>query len=941
MSGITDNSAGIHDKYRAIAKTELTEGKDAINLQDIVRTTETKRGLKGKIVRIFHRLSLLPTKGWIDDEKAREILGDLANTPEKRATLARISLELKDLAGEFSHLNDEELSISKWDHEKNVSESLSELKQLEKSAKKLIKLSETFSEHLKGLSQVEVSIDTTKVKADLKETTTHLKRSATKLQNLYRHEKEVEEHLKLLRRIDPFTVLENSKSRLYKAFVDYLYTTNHIDVDEDQLPILYQEFISSIADEMRQYISDKADNKVEPRGINPKEIKNITQELKQKSSTLKSILRNDQEISLDNKNLLRGLKRDLQPNDEIIEDLGRIKPLPLLNTPDTQLYKEFLDFQAQQENYELTQHNIATAYESFIQQLKSDVDNHNISPSTLKDLLVDFKGKDLSAFDQKKVKKDGKEIYVQIKEINPRFLKPINQQIEKDHLGKWRKQNAIRQFQKIDVFQFLDSEINFSLRFRFFLAKTDLSVNRENLEKAYQEFLSDPKELRHITDSDYAYASKIATSDFANKVDETELLDSLSETIRTLREVNRNRSIIHTNVTLPKEILVESKAQYLLDHIDEIKEEMIIQIPNIKVDASRSLNVQTHVGSFNNYGLPLLNEPDMIGKTEEIQIEGYSNPVLQGKFSFTYQYLDDDGILQSENRTTEGIAFYDPTERKLFSTPASMIMCDIPEVSDQGGYIGMVADGCSQGLRSRAAAKLGADTVMQNVSSGKTLREIARQQIETLLEASQAIVEKGDEVGQTTLAEAQIIDGYLMGTYVGDSKIFIIGAEGECIEPTISSRDESQDARDSGGRIGNYVTASNGKEGADLRNFSSFAVKLKPGDRVIICSDGVHDNLDPYTLGKKPSDYGLNEESWDACLEDRHRLIRDKLRAVTMGCETPEQISNALDNYVALTTAKINAAQLAGVNVKDASHTQLLGKRDHAANVVMIYHGPA
>jgi hypothetical protein len=43
----------------------------------------------------------------------------------------------------------------------------------------------------------------------------------------------------------------------------------------------------------------------------------------------------------------------------------------------------------------------------------------------------------------------------------------------------------------------------------------------------------------------------------------------------------------------------------------------------------------------------------------------------------------------------------------------------------------------------------------------------------------------------------------------------------------------------------------------DFLNDPFSVVELSEGDLVFLVSDGVHDNLDPQTLGKKPNDCGL------------------------------------------------------------------------------------
>jgi len=62
------------------------------------------------------------------------------------------------------------------------------------------------------------------------------------------------------------------------------------------------------------------------------------------------------------------------------------------------------------------------------------------------------------------------------------------------------------------------------------------------------------------------------------------------------------------------------------------------------------------------------------------------------------------------------------------------------------------------------------------------------------------------------------------------------------------------DATDPGGRLGPFV----GRSGEpDLRNLHVYFALCEPGDMIIVMSDGVHDNLDAYSLGITPHAAGI------------------------------------------------------------------------------------
>ena len=52
----------------------------------------------------------------------------------------------------------------------------------------------------------------------------------------------------------------------------------------------------------------------------------------------------------------------------------------------------------------------------------------------------------------------------------------------------------------------------------------------------------------------------------------------------------------------------------------------------------------------------------------------------------------------------------------------------------------------------------------------------------------------------------------------------------------------------------------------DLRNLNYYYCLATDGDLIIVCSDGVHDNLDPITLGKTAAELGLGDGLWQDVL---------------------------------------------------------------------------
>jgi len=116
--------------------------------------------------------------------------------------------------------------------------------------------------------------------------------------------------------------------------------------------------------------------------------------------------------------------------------------------------------------------------------------------------------------------------------------------------------------------------------------------------------------------------------------------------------------------------------------------------------------------------------------------------------------------------------------------------------------------------------------------------------------------------------------GFVYGS-VGDCKAFhYSAAEKHWQDITESNRALSRDPTDCGGRLGR-MTATNGP---DLRNFELGFFPCDAGDLIVIVSDGVHDNLDPQSLGKPPQVVGLNCNSWDEVELDEAERLKNRFR---------------------------------------------------------------
>jgi hypothetical protein len=122
---------------------------------------------------------------------------------------------------------------------------------------------------------------------------------------------------------------------------------------------------------------------------------------------------------------------------------------------------------------------------------------------------------------------------------------------------------------------------------------------------------------------------------------------------------------------------------------------------------------------------------------------------------------------------------------------------------------------------------------------------------------------------------------------------------------TRSNRQNSGSGSDCGGRLGPYTKT--GKP--DLRNFKVDYYSLQTNDLLILASDGVHDNLDPQMLGKRPRDLQLDAKSWAELppkegYEAKTCFQETKLAELINGCSrTPKDVCDTIAQYCDRVTA--------------------------------------
>jgi hypothetical protein len=248
-----------------------------------------------------------------------------------------------------------------------------------------------------------------------------------------------------------------------------------------------------------------------------------------------------------------------------------------------------------------------------------------------------------------------------------------------------------------------------------------------------------------------------------------------------------------------------------------------------------------------------------------------------------------------------------------------------------------IADGCNWGPKVLEAATRACDEfvdVMHAALLTFTETKQSKTVLTAALQAAHMKIFEGKtddhghwwDVGQTTLLGGVIVpidkgaDRWspsfeFIGISVGDCCAFVY-TNGQMQDASEGvSRKLHADARDSGGRLGPATEAPEPDilHVADLSNMSLFCVPCEEGDLVLLMTDGVHDNLDPQHLGKKPRDMpkSMNLEpvdEWSAVSRDKAEAAKSIFRIAFLekqveGAATPDELCSTLLDHCVKTTS--------------------------------------
>jgi hypothetical protein len=197
------------------------------------------------------------------------------------------------------------------------------------------------------------------------------------------------------------------------------------------------------------------------------------------------------------------------------------------------------------------------------------------------------------------------------------------------------------------------------------------------------------------------------------------------------------------------------------------------------------------------------------------------------------------------------------------------------QILEDNVILGVVADGCNWGKRPMEASNRAKSAFVEymklHLGDMTCIREIGYYLLSALSWCHYKIIEGKEDIweaGTTTLLGGimvpiklskediknegkEIFKAAFVFVSVGDCKAFHYSKKTKNIlDLTKGNRKNVYDARDSGGRLGPYV----GEGAPDLRNVTTNYVLCEEEDLILLLSDGVHDNLDPQTLGKFPKD---------------------------------------------------------------------------------------
>jgi len=170
---------------------------------------------------------------------------------------------------------------------------------------------------------------------------------------------------------------------------------------------------------------------------------------------------------------------------------------------------------------------------------------------------------------------------------------------------------------------------------------------------------------------------------------------------------------------------------------------------------------------------------------------------------------------------------------------------------------------------------------------------------------------------------------------VGDCKAMLFNhTTGKAAEITLGNRG-GLDASDPGGRLGPYVGAGD----PDLRNLHLYFIECLAGETLMLMSDGVHDNLDAYSLGKSPRDIGLTVTDWKQANERESSIMKSKFMCnmaskMLSATKTPAEVAQTFVKHSIQVTTASREFMISNTSKKlPVDYINFPGKMDHSTCV--------
>ncbi len=479
----------------------------------------------------------------------------------------------------------------------------------------------------------------------------------------------------------------------------------------------------------------------------------------------------------------------------------------------------------------------------------------------------------------------------------------VSSGVPKDFHIDWKSKNAESSTQIIkDLFLGLATGKNY--------AKDDQNKNKHENAMATLEnevvklgwaSSSDVKKIRQQAESE---AKKPSTEDVEKGIPYKQPYGSIQILTLLTEKSDPEKDVFGLDSLLKNKIGTELKehVKSLSDKREQIENEILKGIPdtpvNIKGGGGIPKDETIASRSFNNYGLRpkegsvLLNAEGRITSFVTIDPNGHETTI--------------------ENKNNEG---WRHTDGMIFQNASTERNHDYCTSSTSQHSLNLVfADGCGQSVASQQCAQKAANAAAKALKDGikpenvSSLRDVAKQHLMALREAKSAAT-AANTGGEATMGQVSIIGGHAVVSWIGDCKAFVIsnGNPRKCQEISVGSRGNLTDPTDSGGRV-------SGKENEpdDLRSLSVATLMVKPGDQIILMSDGIHDNLNPDNLGITPQmldpQQFSNVTSWDAVDHAQGESAISKFMAsqvlkLTQGTDTVDSALKTLQEHAYVTAS--------------------------------------